>query len=251
MVRAQLRLRLFHTLMPLPTIGITQASNRDYPQTLHAFLNREAYFRAIRQAGGSPTAITTSNYKTLLPLLDGILFSGGGDVNPRRYDDNQFDFVTGIDDQRDAFEIDVFSHIIQEDIPFLGICRGLQMINVARGGSLFRDLSQQKEGSILHDWHPSRSLLVHNVSLNTYNPLLEAGFPHHFFVNSLHHQGIRIIGKDLSSIAQSSDGLIEAIQLTGHRFGLAVQWHPEWLTDQQPTQNLFNNFIHSCERTHT
>lgn len=243
-------MRLFHIHMPLPTIGITQPSNRDHPLTLHAFLNHEVYYRAIRQAGGIPTAITSANFKGLLPHLGGVLFSGGGDLNPCMYGDTQAEFAAGVDDQRDSLEIEIFSRVIEGDIPFLGICRGLQLINVARGGSLFRDLSQQKDGSIPHDWHPSRSLLAHKVSIDLHNPLLEAGFSLQFYVNSLHHQGIRIPGKDLLPIARSPDGLIEAIQLTGHRFGLAVQWHPEWLTDQQPTRNLFNNFIHSCGRTH-
>jgi putative glutamine amidotransferase len=236
--------------MPLPTIGITQASNRDHPLTLHALLHREAYYRAIRQAGGIPTAITSANFKVLLPRLNGIVFSGGGDINPCIYGDTRSEFVTGVDNQRDSLEIEIFCQIVKGDMPFLGICRGLQLINVARGGSLYRDLAQQKTGSLPHDWHPSRRWLAHEVSLNPVNLLYDAGFPRLFSVNSLHHQGINIIGKGLSVISLSSDGLAEAIQLTGHRFGLAVQWHPEWLTDQQPTQNLFVNFINSCERTH-
>lgn len=243
-------MRLFHNHMSLPTIGITQASNWDRPQTLHALLNREAYFRAVRNAGGNPTAITSTNFKVLLPRLDGVLFSGGGDVNPCMYDDPKTEFVRGVDDQRDKLEVEIFRQVSKEDLPFLGICRGLQLINVARGGSLFRDLAKQKDGSTPHDWHPSRSWLAHEVSLNHGNLLYNAGFPNLFSVNSLHHQGIRIIGKDLSIISLASDGLIEAFQLTGHRFGLAVQWHPEWLTGQEPTRNLFNNFIQSCGRTH-
>lgn len=236
--------------MTPPIIGITQSSKRDHPRTLQEYLSLDAYYRVIRQAGGIPTSITSTNFQAPTTPLDGILFSGGGDVSPSIYGDATFEYISGVDDQRDQLETELLQWVIDKDIPFLGICRGLQLINVAQGGSLYRDLALQMTGSIIHDWHPSRRLLAHEISLNPDNPLIDAGFTHSFSVNSLHHQGVRSIGKGLSVIAQSPDGVIEALQLTGHRFGLAVQWHPEWLTDQQPTRDLFVNFINTCERTH-
>jgi putative glutamine amidotransferase len=235
--------------MPRPFIGITQPSNREYPTVAREILNREAYHRAIRQAGGTPIPITPTEFQSQKNFLNGIVLSGGGDINPVHYGDPINKFISGTDDTRDTFELEVFRWVVKRNIPVLGICRGMQLINVAQGGSLFYDLSSQQPGFLQHDWHPSRRLLAHKVSMDLNNPLLAACFPQHFFVNSLHHQGIRVIGKGLSPIARSPDGVIEALQLTGLRFGLAVQWHPEWLTDQQPTCDLFITFIHACEQT--
>jgi putative glutamine amidotransferase len=236
--------------MRYPTIGITQAFLSHRPRNLPDYLNREAYFRAVRQAGGNPIEITSNTIKSDLTCLDGVVFSGGGDIHPRNYGGNTVESVSNIDEQRDRFEMDLLHMTVDKDIPFLGICRGLQLINVSLGGSLYRDLDTQKPSGLHHDWHPARMLLAHEVSLETTSILKLVGFTRTFPVNSLHHQGVREIGSGISAMAYSPDGLIEAIKLTGHRFGLAVQWHPEWLTDQLPTRNLFTTFIYACESAH-
>jgi putative glutamine amidotransferase len=234
--------------MHLPIIGLTQSSQSHHPRTLPDYLFDEVYRRIIRESGGVPIPINFSCIQNHSIHLDGILFRGGGDINPQLFGERIDALTAGIDDQRDELELALFERAILENIPFLGICRGLQLINVAQGGSLYQDLARKKPSGIPHDWHPSRRLLAHEIYLEPSSILREIGYPEHARVNSLHHQGINSLGARLCSIAHSPDGLIEAIQLSGHRFGLAVQWHPEWLIDQVSSRNLFRAFIHSCER---
>jgi putative glutamine amidotransferase len=240
----------FFYLMSRPIIGITQSSQPQYLKTLQDTLSREAYVLAIQQAGGIPINIETPDLQVENHHLDGIVFRGGGDINPSIYGDANHGFSLGIDDGRDHLELALVQLAIDNDIPFLGICRGLQLINVAHGGSLYQDLASLHSSSIQHDCHPSRKYLAHPVSIIPNSRLSQFGFDTSQMVNSLHHQGIRTLGKGLSPIALAPDGLIEAIEVTGHPFGLAVQWHPEWLTSQQSTRCLFEAFIHACERTH-
>jgi putative glutamine amidotransferase len=235
--------------MPRPIIGITRSSQPHYLRTHQDILICEAYDLAIQRAGGNPITIEPNTPQTGVGHLDGILFSGGGDVNPHIYGEINDEFALGIDDDRDRLELELLRMAVDNGIPFLGICRGLQLINVAFGGSLYRDLVRQRKSGISHDWHPSRKYLAHSVSADPKSLLDQFGFGTNLMVNSLHHQGVRTIGNGLSPIAYASDGLIEALELTGHPFGLAVQWHPEWLTSQQPTRCLFESFIHACEHT--
>jgi putative glutamine amidotransferase len=235
--------------MPRPIIGITQSSQPHYLRTLQDILILEVYYIAIQKAGGIPVKVDPDTPQTGPIHLDGVLFSGGGDINPRIYGDMDDEFAQGIDDERDRLELDLLRLAVDHDIPFLGICRGLQLINVALGGNLYCDLTRQQSSGISHDWHPSRKYLAHSVSVNSDCLLSQMGFDTNPMVNSLHHQGIRTIGIGLSPIAHAPDGLIEGIELTGHPFGLAVQWHPEWLSGQQSTRRLFDSFIQACERT--
>jgi putative glutamine amidotransferase len=239
----------FFDPMHRPIIGITQSSQPHYLRTLQNILIREAYNLAIQNAGGIPVKVEPNTPQTSPTHLDGILFSGGGDINPLIYGDMDDEFALGIDDDRDRLELDMLRQAVDNNIPFLGICRGLQLINVALGGNLYRDLSRLRTSSISHDWHPSRKYLAHPVSVVPKSLLDQFGFETNHSVNSLHHQGIRSIGNSLTPIAYASDGLIEAFELTGHPFGLAVQWHPEWLTSQQSARCLFESFIHACEKT--
>jgi len=233
-----------------PVIGITQASFLYHPRTLRDNIFRDAYNIAIRQAGGIPKQLIFPADGGVIPLdltnLAGIIFSGGGDINPRIYGYESEGLVFGIDKQRDAYELALFNIALENDIPFLGICRGIQLVNVALGGSLYRDLKQERPSGGEHDWLPSRQYLPHSLILEPDCHLFKMGYSNIIYVNSLHHQGIRELGKGLKEIAHARDGLIEAVELTGHRFGLAVQWHPEWLTDQQPTRALFELFIKAC-----
>jgi putative glutamine amidotransferase len=128
--------------------------------------------------------------------------------------------------------------------PFLGICRGCQVLNVARGGTLYPDLPTDPAGPINHDLPGNeRSFLAHDVTVEPGTHFEQILQVRAIGVNSHHHQGLREIGKGLRVAARAPDGLVEAVELEGHLFCLAVQWHPEWLTHQRWTQELFRLFV--------
>jgi putative glutamine amidotransferase len=209
----------------------------------------EAYVQALLRAGACPVMIplgaTEKSLLNLLPKLDGILFSGGGDVQPEIYGSLPHPLVDEVDRDRDRVEIWLIQEAIERNLPFLGICRGLQVINVALGGTLFEDVFDQRPESIKHRYFPDmpRQYLAHQVDIEPGSRLSQILGMTRAPVNSLHHQGIRQLATVLAASAQAPDGLIEAIEVPGHRFGLAVQWHPEWLPPEASMDALFQDFI--------
>ncbi len=208
----------------------------------------EAYLQAVLDAGGLPVVIPSlaaqAPDRDECERLDGILFSGGGDIAPERFGEASHPCIAGVDPGRDGLELQLLRQAVSDGIPFLGICRGLQLINVGLGGTLYTHLPEQLQGALHHD-NPGdrRHELVHEVTLVdgsrlgkiTGEPLLR--------VNSHHHQGLKKLAPPLRSAGYSVDGLVEAIELPEHPFGLAVQWHPEWLTDMKSTRLLFESFV--------
>lgn len=233
-----------------PIIGITQSSRLSYSLKVRTIVSRNAYFLAVRAAGGIPLALDNPSVGNPIPSefnrCDGILFSGGGDINPQFYGKQSNTRIREVDESRDTTELALVKQVIENDLPFLAICRGLQLINVARGGSLYRDLHQEHPSPIEHDWQPSRRYFAHAIKLVSSSQLISKDYPNTFEVNSLHHQGVQDTGMGLKAIAVAEDGLVEAIELTGHRFGLAVQWHPEWLVEHWTARVLFESFIDAC-----
>lgn len=204
------------------------------------------------QAGGVPVLIPSeldeSDWMELYLRLDGILLSGGGDIAVERYNGLPHPRVDGVDEARDALEFGLLNSAIKEGKPFLGICRGSQVVNVGLGGTLYTHVEDQHPDALKHDYFPnfSRNRLSHPVRVEEGSRLAEIVGEPVLQVNSLHHQGIKDLAPRLKPIAYAPDGLIEAVELSDHPFGLAVQWHPEWLTDQQPTRNLFKAFVNSA-----
>lgn len=237
--------------MSLPMIGLTtyrSLSQQGYPQ----FAQSEAYTRALAQAGACPVMIPLglpeAALQTLLARLDGVLFTGGGDVDPARYGNPQHPLVADVDPNRDQLEIGLLHELTRAGKPFLGICRGLQVINVALGGSLYEDLLEQRPGSLEHRFYPGwpREHLAHAVQIEPGSRLAEILSGPTFPVNSLHHQGIQRLAAGLRPTASAPDGLVEAFELPGHSFGLAVQWHPENLQEHAPMRALFQAFVRAA-----
>ncbi len=241
--------------MFVPTIGITlyRAYNRSgYPQLC---LN-EAYASAVEYAGGLPVLVPLGLPDTKLELLierlDGILYSGGGDIDPSRYQSQPHPKVENVDADRDRLEIHLTRLVIKKEIPFLGICRGLQVINVAMGGQLYEDILDQCPGSLTHfstDDSP-RDRISHIVAIQDGSRLHQIVNSDELPVNSSHHQAIRILAPDLVPTAFAPDGIIEAFELSNHPFGLAVQWHPEWLLALDSMNNLFREFVSASITAH-
>jgi putative glutamine amidotransferase len=233
-------------------IGVTASHSTSKSGVVHTSIP-EAYFRAILQAGGIPVLIPfdldLSLQAQLTSRLDGILFSGGGDIHPSRYNGRSHPLVDRVDTARDQLEIDLLKQAIHVHKPFFGICRGLQLVNVALGGSLYEDILDQRPQALRHQFSPEfpRNYLAHSVQLEADSQIRSFIPRSKIQVNSLHHQGIEKLAPDLRASGYAPDGLIEAIELPGYSFGLAVQWHPEWLTTDQDMERLFSAFIRACQ----
>lgn len=237
--------------LPPPLIGLT--TSRSPSPTGHPLHGAaEAYIRAVTSAGGLPVLIPVTlsedEVRSLASRLSGILFTGGGDLHPHFYASDALNLAHEIDEDRDHLELALARFVVERGTPFLGICRGLQVINVALGGALYPDIQSNRPTSLKHDYFPAipRDYLAHPVTVDSGSRLagiLGETMPQ---VNSLHHQGIDRLGEGLEVTACAPDGLIEAVELSGHPFGLAVQWHPEWLQEQAPMRRLFQAFVQAA-----
>jgi len=235
-----------------PIIGITAGKDLS-DTTIHKTSLIDKYYQAIIASGGVPvifpSEIPLEVIPELFPNVNGILITGGGDIEPKIFNGEDHPRVYGVDTIRDGFETELVRLAEKNQIPLLGICRGHQIINVALGGNLYTDIHDQVPDSNKHDWFPGypRDQLSHTINIIP-GTLLHQIIGHSSIqVNSLHHQAIKTIASNLKPSAFSSDGIIEAIELDHHPFFLGVQWHPEWLFSYQTTQNIFNSFINACK----
>jgi putative glutamine amidotransferase len=237
--------------MSKPLIGLTTSCIRN-PNGRLAFGTNEPYAISISNAGGLPLLIplnfSDEDLDLILPRLDGILFTGGYDIDPRRYGNPSHPRVEGIDAERDRLETHLVHAAVQSHKPFLGICRGCQIINVALGGSLYEHIPEQFSARLQHDNHDHpRDYLAHQVRIIPGSCLAQILLDETVEVNSLHHQGIRQLAERLQASAHASDGLVEAFELPSFTFGLAVQWHPEELQEHESMRNLFRQFVYACQ----
>jgi putative glutamine amidotransferase len=230
-----------------PIIGITTShSSNSYGQA--TILLTQAYAQAIMQAGGVPvlipSLIANDGWDALYPRLDGILFTGGGDISLDHFKGDPHPRIGDVDRQRDTVELNLLHASVADGKPFLGICRGCQLVNVGLGGTLYTHIPDQLPNALDHAYPGNlRTVLVHEVRIEEGTRVADVLGEPIVKVNSHHHQGLKDIAPSLRVAGHSPDGLVEAIELPDHPFGLAVQWHPEWLTDQQSTRNLFRRFV--------
>src|SRR5262245_34832160 len=237
-----------------PLIGITtNDTTNSYGQPI--VLLQQSYVKAIMQAGGVPVLIPSwiaedgDGWDVLYDRLDGILFSGGGDIALEHFSGEPHPRIDGVDLERDAIELKMLNAAASEGKPFLGICRGCQVMNVALGGTLYTHIPDQLPNALDHSYPGNmRTVLVHQVKIEEATRIAEIFGEPIIQVNSLHHQGLKDIPPSLRVAGYAPDGLVEAIELPEHPFGLAVQWHPEWLTDQEGTRNLFQKFVKAAEK---
>ena len=230
-----------------PIIGITtnQAKNGYGQPTI---MLMQSYVNAVMQAGGVPVLIPSliaeDGWDAVYSRLDGILFSGGGDIGLEFSPGEPHPRIDDVDLARDSIELKLVQAASTDGKPFLGICRGCQVMNVALGGTLYTHIPDQLPNALDHSYPGNmRTVLVHEVKIEEGTRIAEIFGEPIIKVNSLHHQGLKDIAPALRVAGQAPDGLVEAIELPDHPFGLAVQWHPEWLTDQETTRNLFRKFV--------
>lgn len=235
--------------MAAPLIGITSNYVPADDGKFGVINVGESYIQAVIRAEGLPVVIpvglSEAEVRALFDRLDGLLLTGGADVDPLLFDGLPHPRVYGIDARRDAMEIDLVRMAAEQGKPFLGICRGIQVINVALGGTLYTDIADQKEQALRHDWYPNiaRDYLAHPVTISPECQLASILGGEMCEVNSLHHQGILRMAPVLRPTAFALDGLIEAVELPGHPFGMGVQWHPEWLQEHAAQRRLFQALV--------
>ena len=234
-------------------IGITTYQEKNEHDLPYVMIF-QAYIRAVMQAGGVPVLIPSmlaeGGWDALYERLDGILLAGGGDIALEHSKGDDHPRIDGVDPLRDSVELNLFRAAVKDGKPFLGICRGIQTANVGLGGTLYTHIPDQLPNAIDHTYPGNmRTVLVHEVKVEEGTQLGEIVGEPILEVNSLHHQGLKDIAPELRITGYAPDGLVEAVELPGHPFGLAVQWHPEWLTDQKPTRNLFKAFVDAAKNS--
>ena len=238
--------------MPIPIIGITSRTAPVPPSGMLSIMVQQAYTNAILQAGGVPVLIPSnipeSGWRKLFQRLDGILFTGGPDIAIERFGGVPHPTVYGVDETRDSLELGLANLAADSEKPFMGICRGCQVVNVALGGTLYTHIPDQHSNALQHEYPgedgiPARTAVVHSVRIEEGSRISKVLGEPILNVNSLHHQGIKDVAPSLKAVAFAPDGIVEAVEMPEHPFAIAVQWHPEWLTDQEPIRRLFKAFV--------
>lgn len=239
-----------------PLIGVTT-------QTLHAidgipqelpvsWVMNQRYVHAVMASGGVPVLVPLlaedpATLREIYERLDGVLVPGGVDIDPAYYRTERTDKLGRLDPARDTSELVMARWAVRDGKPFLGLCRGLQVLNVALGGSLWQDLAEERPDSLKHDFFPTagweRDHLAHEVDVRADSRLGAAIGGGAVPVNSMHHQGVRQLGYGLVSTAVAPDGLIEGIEAE-EGFAVGVQWHPEMFSSgQRSVGRLFDAFV--------
>lgn len=211
------------------------------------------FFHAITKAGGIPVLLPlfsdVSDVESVLGRFDGFLYPGGPDINPLLFGEETRTECGNIITERDTLELGLMPAILRSGKPVLGICRGIQAMNVALGGTLVQDiLAQRKDGGMIgHYQKAGDTVLTHSVRVEKNTLLYDIVRKERLTVNSFHHQSCKTLGEGFALNASAPDGIIEAAALENHKFFLGVQWHPEHLYGvDKDAARLWNAFIQSC-----
>jgi len=241
-----------------PIIGVTPDYNagdrKDWGGREPTYFLRGRYIRAIEEVGGIPLILPLVADRAartrLLHDVDGLLLSGSGpDLPPALYGERQRYSFRVMSERRSAFELDMVRLAWKADVPVLGICGGMQTINVACGGSLFQDISSQFANPLQHRQSKPATTLSHAVTIAPGSLLRRVMRTVTLRVNSSHHQSVKAVAPSLVASAVASDGIIEAIESPAHRFFLGIQWHPEFLFDRYRLhRRLFEAFLRAASR---
>ncbi|MBM7662028.1 putative glutamine amidotransferase [Bacillus mesophilus] len=238
--------------MKKPVIGITGAYVKHNHHMEGVYVHHD-YHKSVAANGGLPIILPFINEELALEMAemcDGIILSGGEDVDPAFYKQDPHLHLGPTIPERDLVEMAIAKHAIEKNIPLLAICRGIQVLNVALGGTLIQDIPSQTNQPIQHSQIVDRARDTHWVDIEIDSNLYKILGADRVRVNSLHHQSINLLGSDLKVVAVSSDGIIEAVEYTGpSTFTLGVQWNPESMTGTNVTMNkLFSEFLKSSHK---
>jgi len=240
----------------LPRIGLTASVMPTKVGTRRTFLN-EPYIVAIQEAGGIPVVLTPAHggsaLRALFDLLDGLVLTGGEDVAPARYREEVLHPNVESVPERDALEFQLLEWALAADLPVLAICRGIQLLNVGLGGTLYQDLPADHPADLVHDQGIGdtprpRTEAHHPVTVKPGSCLADVLGAETVEVNSMHHQGIKALAAPLAPVAHAPDGLVEGVEpvdVARWSFLLGVQWHPEELArgGDAPSRRLCERFV--------
>jgi putative glutamine amidotransferase len=248
--------------MPKPIIGITagRTYNLRYPKAPAVIGQQFTYVDAIERAGGVPLILPIVRdedvLRQLYELCDGIISAGGNDISPKQYGAQRVSHTKHLHPRRDTQERTLIHWAITDDKPLLGICRGMQLMNISQGGNLYQDIPTQLPQAGLHEIpagvaNDREHQIVHQLRIEPHSLLAEILELTAIGANSYHHQAINDIGENLRAIAWAEDGIIEAIELPGKRFVLGVQSHPESLEAEiEPDwRKLFSALVEEASAT--
>jgi putative glutamine amidotransferase len=236
----------------MPLIGVT-TSVVEGTETRPARLQlNAAYLAALQAAGGTPLLLPPQlgcdQLESLLARLDGVLLTGGGDVDPALYGEPRNPATEFVSAARDAMERRAVEWAIEARRPLFAICRGTQVLNVALGGALYQHLPEAPGEGVRHHQGEERDAPTHPVEVIEGSRLASLAGSGELLVNSIHHQGVRLPGRGLRPVAWAPDGLIEAVESADPEHWLVgVQWHPEELTgSSEEARRLFAAFVEAC-----
>jgi len=233
-----------------PIIGITCGTEYDSNQQAVADRLPRSYVRAVLAAGGAPLAIPNlkeSETDALLDILDGLILSGGRDIAPSLYGSAEAHPSVELDHDRDTRELPLIRTAIEMDLPILAICRGVQSLNVALGGTLYQDLPTDRPSAVAHRQDAARDAATHSIAVHDASLLTRSLGATELRVNSFHHQAVRQPAAALTVVGWAEDGLIEAVEMEGRRFVVGVQYHPEEMVGVcGASRQLFGALIAAC-----
>lgn len=236
-----------------PLIGLTISNQQDEKK----LYTPTSYTNAIIEAGGTPVLLNITRDDEMIAqyaaLVDGVLFSGGDDVDPATYGEEQQWGCGDVSPVRDAFEIKLLHTLLEKhpNKPILGICRGEQVLNVAMGGTLYQDVKSQLPGCIRHQQQQVSQYASHKATITEGSMLHRIYGTCEVMANSFHHQAVKDIGPGLTITARASDGVVEGFEKPDHPFFVAVQWHPERLVEwtfHPEHKALFKAFVDACRK---
>jgi putative glutamine amidotransferase len=239
----------------LPVIGITgRVEQAARLPNLSLFAISQTYVEAVVQSGGTPVVIPPhleeTALHTILARLDGLILSGGGDVLPALYGEEDSGLLWLVNERRDRAELVSARWALAEELPLLAICRGAQMLNIAAGGTLIQDIPTQVLGALSHSSVAGRptATIAHTVEVAAGSRLAALIGAGELGVNSAHHQAAKDMGDGLVVTARAPDGIVEGLEIPEHPFCIGVQWHPEAMVESHPVmRRLFAGLVKAAQ----
>lgn len=233
--------------MKRPVIGITAFDDDRH----YLYAQRTTYSDAVWNNGGMciflPCRESLEDLEQTVALCDGLIIPGGGDLDPSLYGEQKMEECGSTNLINDIYDIALIREAVRQQKPILAICRGMQAVNVAYGGTLYQDIPSQYETDVVHRWNPNGMENYHTANIEEDSFLFRLFNTAEIKVNTSHHQAVKDVAEGFAVTARCQDGIIEAIECLEKNI-IAVQWHPERMQDEELFRQLFHDFIQRCQK---